>query len=335
MSLSRDLRVLGSSVVGPGIGEIFYLVANRTTDPYYVLLNKRRVNEGSIFTSLSAAYAAMATNQNDTLLVFPGDHVSTASLTWAKDATNIVGVGSKNQRFQPSTLTTGGVRLTCTTADVEEIIDITGNYVSMYGVGTFNSAASTSNKRDIKISGRNFYAELCSFRGGNSSTQTGNATAGIPIWVNSATAGGGNGMWLKSCAIGSSGNADRTKGPGCIYFEGGAAAGFNPVIEDCILSSRHSASSNQSCLVLLEANYAVDRELLFKGCTFYNFVENLASLMDYAIQDECATTHMIVIDPTCSMAGIDAWCNVATFCFTSIANAASDGGKVIAVDTTP
>uniref|UniRef100_A0A6M3LHW1 Pectate lyase n=1 Tax=viral metagenome TaxID=1070528 RepID=A0A6M3LHW1_9ZZZZ len=334
MSVTREMRAQVANIVGPGYGEIICLVADRD-DAYGDLLRRRGVTAGSIFTDLAEAEDAMTANRNDCLLVYPGDHAVTASITWDKSVTNIIGVGSKNQRFQPSTLTTGGVRLSCTTAAVAEILLITGDYVSMYGVGTFNSAASTSNKSDINISGRNFYAELCAFRGGNSSTQTANATAGIPIWVDSATAGGGNAMWIKNCHIGSPGNADRTKGPGCIYFEGGAAAGFNPVIENCILSSRHSASTNQSCLVLLEANYAVDRELLFKSCNFYNFVENLASLMDYAIQDECATTHMITLDPGCTMTGIDAWCNVGTYCFTTQTNATSDGGKGIAVDTTP
>jgi len=316
---SFGLPVLGQA----GCGEIFHLVTNKTTDTYYGLLSDRKVSEDTIFTTLATAYAAMTTNQNDTLYVYPGDHVQTASLTWAKDATNIIGVGSINQRFQPSTLTTGGVRISCTTAAVDSIIDFTGNYVSLYNIGTFNSAASTSNKCDIKISGKNFFADYCSFRGGNSSTQTANATAGIPIWVASSVAGGGNAMWIRNSVIGSAGNADRTKGPGCIYFEGGAAAGFNPVIENCLLSTRASASTNQCCLVLLEANYSVDRELLFKGCNFYNFVENLASLVDYAIQDECATTHMITIDSRCTATGIDYWSNAPTYCF--VCAPASDG----------
>jgi hypothetical protein len=323
------------SVTGQGFfGDIFYLA--KSDSQYLTMLQEvHKVPDANLFTDLTAAENAMVANRGDVLLVFPGDHTVSASITWDKSMTSIIGVGSKNQRFQPSTLTTGGIRLSCTTVGVAEILNITGDYVSMYGVGTFNSAASTSNKSDINISGRNFYAELCAFRGGNSSTQTANATAGIPIWVDSAIAGAGNAMWLYRCQIGSSGNADRTKGPGCIYFEGGAAAGFNPVIEQCLLSGRHSASTNQSCLVLLEANYSIDRELLFKGCNFYNFVENLASLMDYVIQDECGTTHMITIDPDCTMTGIDAWCNVATYCFATQANAASDGGKGIAVDTTP
>lgn len=314
MSLARDLRVLGANFIGPGIGEIFYLVKNRTTDVYYNLLLERRVPEDQIFTTIATAEDAMTAGRNDTLFVYPGDHIVTSSITWDKSMTNIVGVGSKNQRFQPSTLTAGGVRLTCTTTAVAEILNITGDYVSLYGVGTFNSAADTGNKSDINISGKNFFADYCSFRGGNSSTQTQNATAGIPIWVDSAIAGAGNAMWVRNSVIGSAGNTDRTKGPGCVYFEGGAAAGFNPVFENCLLSTRIStANLNQSCLVLLEGNYAVDRELLFKNCNFYNFVENLASQLDYAIQDECATTHSITIDQNCTATGIDAWTNAVTY----------------------
>ncbi len=298
-----------------GMGESFYLVPAQSANyRYWDWLVSSGVNPSNMFTSLASAENAMQANRGDTLFVYPGDHAVTASITWDKSNTNIVGVGSKNQRYQPSTLTVGGIRIKCVTTGIDNILNITGDYVSLYNIGTFNSYDAAANVCDIKIAGRNFYAEGCSFRGGTGATQVGTAVSGVPIYINSAAAGGGNSAWFKDCVIGSSGNTDRTKGPGCVYFIGGAAAGFAVKFENCEFSSRIStANADQSCLILLEANYAVDRELLFKNCNFYNFVENLASQLDYAIQDECATTHSITIDQTCTATGIDAWTNATTY----------------------
>uniref|UniRef100_A0A6M3LAR8 Pectate lyase n=1 Tax=viral metagenome TaxID=1070528 RepID=A0A6M3LAR8_9ZZZZ len=307
--------IMTATGFGPGMGKIKYLcVDGSSTSQYEPWLWDQGVKESEIFYDLATAYAAMEAYRNDILLVLPGDHIQTAQLTWDKDATALVGCGSLNQRFQGSTYVSGGIRISCVTAAVTDILNITADYFSMYNIGTFNSAANTGNKSDINISGKNFYADHCAFRGGNNATQIANATAGIPIWVDSAIAGGGNAMWIKNSMIGSAGNTTRTKGPGCMYFEGGAAAGFNPVIENCLLSTRCEVETgSQTCMILLEANYAVDRELLFKGCNFYNFVENLANKLDVCITDECATTHTITIDQTCTLSGVDAWATPMTY----------------------
>jgi hypothetical protein len=326
-NLDPSLIAWIQSVTGQGFfGEVFYLA--KSSSQYLTMLQDvHRVPDANLFTDLKTAEAAMVANRGDVLLVFPGDHIVTESITWDKSNTSIIGVGSRNQRFQPGTLTTGGIRLTCTTTAVAEILNITGDYVSLYGIGTMNNAANTGNYSDINISGRNFFADYCAFRGGNNTTQNQNATAGIPIWVDSAIAGAGNAMWIRNSMIGSAGNVTRTKGPGCIYFQGGAAAGFNPVIENCLLSTRCEVQTgNQSCMVLLEAAYAVDRELLFKNTNFYCFVENLANQLDVAITDECTTTHTITIDQNCTASGIDAWATPMTFVKCSAPAGSATGG---------
>jgi len=298
-----------------GRGEAYYLVpATSSTSLYRSWLEANGLDPTKMFLTAATAEDAMKANRGDTLFILPGDHAVTASITWDKSNTNIVGVGSVNQRFQPSTLTVGGVRVKCVTTGIDNIFNITGDYVSLYNFGTFNSYDAAGNVCDIKIAGRNFYAEGCSFRGGTGATQIATAVAGIPVYINSAVAGGGNAAYFKNCVLGSSGNTTRTKGPSCLYAIGGAAAGFNIVLEDCILSSRCEAQTgNQVSMVLLEGAYAVDRELLFKGCNFYNFVENLANRLDVAIVDECTTTHTITIDQTTTLSGVDAWATPMTY----------------------
>jgi hypothetical protein len=126
-----------------------------------------------------------------------------------------------------------------------------------------------------------------------------------------------------------------TTGPGAARFETSSSA-FAPKFKRCTFEMRcETSGSANPQLINLQGNYAVDRYLLLEDCFFYNFWENLGGLMDYAIVDGCGTTHAIVLKGTTAMFGIDAWCNVATYTMSTIANAESDGGKGIAVDTTP
>ena len=307
---------------GMGIGEQFYLVpATSSTSLYREFLLANGVDPTKIYSTLAAAESDMKANRNDVLYVFPGDHAVTASITWDKSVTSIVGVTSPNQRYQPSTLTTGGTRIKCVTTGIDNILNITGDYVSLYNFGTYNSYDAAGNVCDIKVAGRNFYAEGCSFRGGTGAAQIA-AVAGVPVYINSAVAGGGNAAWFKNCVLGSSGNTTRTAGPGCLYCVGGAAAGFSIKFDDCEFQSRIEAETgSQVSQVLLEANYAVDRELLFNRCNFYNFVENLANQLDVMCVDECTTTHTITISAGCTFSGIDAVATPMTY----VKNCASVG----------
>jgi hypothetical protein len=333
MGVSRELRSYVAKVIGGIPGDIYVVTADRS-DEYIKTLTGRGIGSGNIYTSFASALDAAKTDANDCILLCPGDHTVTSEPTVDLDVLNIIGMGSKNQYFQPSTLTNGGVRLSCTTSAVESCLNITGHYVSLYGFGTFNSAASTSNVADIKVAGRNFYAENMAFRGGNSTTQTQSATqAGVPVYINSAVAGGGNAARFVNCNVGSAGNVARTKAAGCVYCAGGAAAGFAVEFENCRLTSRiETASGNDVSMIWLAGAYAIDRYLLLKDCVVYNFWENLASKLTCAISDDCTTTHQTLIHHS-SAYGIAAWCNVTTYTFVgNMPQSAADGGIGVVCD---
>jgi hypothetical protein len=285
------------------VGNVFHLVtAKGSTDPYYVLL-KDRVEDGNIFASLTDAHAAMTSNQGDVLIVYPGSHVQADSLTWSKSNTMIVGAGSPNQTYQPSTLTTGGVRLTCTTAAVGQILNITGHYVSMYNIGTQNSASDSGNISDIRIVGRNFYARNCAFRGGTGATQIGTADCGLGVFVDTSVAGAGNGMVLEQCTIGSSGNTIRTVGACCMSFGAGSAAGgFEPRFYDCVFSAYTQTSG--CYFINAQYNAGFDRFALFKNCLFLNFA-NPATPMAEAIRNNNDTAWIVL--QNCGGFGFTKW----------------------------
>lgn len=333
---SFGIPIYGGGLIGPGAGKVFHLVTSKvSTNLYWNKLNEDRVDPNTIFSSLTDAYAAMTSDQNDALLVYPGNHLQTASLTWAKNATKIIGVGSPNQAYQPRTLTSGGVRLATTTANVAEILNITGHYVEMYGIGTENYADDADNLADVKITGKNFYAESCSFRGGDATTQVATDGAGVPLIFATDVSGGANAAYFKNCVIGSSGNTTRTKGPSCALFSGGTTStGFGIMFEDCRFSSRcETATSDNVCQIRLgNATSSVDRELYFKRCLFYNFTANFGTGLTNGIDDQCTTTHSILLHG-CLYHGILSPSNVATFCFTVDPIAHTNGSEALATVT--
>jgi hypothetical protein len=299
-----------------GAGNVYHLVTAKTAaDTYYAQLIELGVDDGSIFSSLSTAYDAMKTLKGDTLCVYPGSHVQTASLAWAKDDTRIVGMGSPNQAYQPGTLTSGGVRLTCVTTGISEILNVTGHYVQIIKIGTYNSFSATTNYCDIRIVGRNAYLYGVSLRGGNGANQLATLGVGVPLIVDTTASGGGNGLLVENSTIGSSGNSARTKGPGCVQFLGpGANAGFGIHFKDCTFSSRiETATADSVGLIQISGNGAVDRELLFDRCFFYNFSQNFGTTATNVFRDSCATTHQIVLNGCYANKGFTNWTDAATY----------------------
>lgn len=328
MSVPRSFKDRIHQYLGvPYLGDVFCVVADRS-DNYAKNLSGMGITHGSIYTDFQEAEDAMATDSGDVLVLFPGQHTVTTSTTWDKDMTYLIGAGPRYQAYQPSTLTNGGTRLTCTTAGVSEIINITGHYVTVKGIGTQNTAASATSYCDIRVSGKNTVLSEVSLRGGTGSTQIATLGAGVPLIVDTSVAGAGNGLLVEDSVLGSSGNTARTKGPGCIYFPGGAAAGFGMHFKRCTLSTRiETATTNSVGLVCLAANYAVDRELEFEDTTFYNFSENLGTAPTYVFRDACATTHQIVLKGNCVYnIGISSWTDAATYLSCSVPSGNLTGG---------
>jgi len=283
---------------GCDIWDQFHLVKNKSTDLYYKRLRSLDVDDSRIFPTLSAGYAALTSDRGDKLYVYPGDHVQTAQLTWAKNDTKLIGVGSENQRHQPSTLTTGAIRISTVTANVPYVFSVTGKYVTFENFGTFNSINDTDNLGDLQISGRNFHGKKLAVRGGNNATQVASATSGIPLTVDTDAYG----FRFEDCEFGSAGNTTRTAGPGFARFAAGA--GGAGIFDKCAFSMRSETSGTDVYGFIVEEN-ALDRLLQFINCSFYNFSENWGALPDYLFNIDQTTTFDIILRGDCAIAGFD------------------------------
>lgn len=285
-------------------GKQFFLVTAKTAaDVYYAQLIAAGVEDGDIYATLATAYAAMLTGRGDVLYVMPGNHTQTASLTWSKADTAIVGVMPHRATYHAA----GQPRIVCTTAAVASILNINAANVSMFNIGTYNAAANAGNLYDIIITKNNFYAEGCHFRGGNATEQTtasSTAPAGVPLTL-AADGSAANGGYFKDCTIGSSGNATRTKGPGCLFVPAGSG-GFGLTFENCTFSmASKAATGNNLSMIYIVGNYSIPRELLFKNCFFYNYAPTVLENLDIVVQDDCTTDHSIIY-MNCGFLGVDA-----------------------------
>ena len=320
--------IMNETGLGPGIGQVRFLVGEDTS--YYSWLrDDLRQDPALMHFTLQSAYDNATANRNDVVLVMPDDYTLTAQVDWNKSQTHILGLGGPNQRHCPTTATTGAVRFYCATANVDTILKISGDYVQLQGFQSMNTVSDADNRGDILISGKNTFMRNIRPRGGNGANQLNNATAGVPLIIEASS---GNGMTAVDCFFGSAGNSDRSAGVGAVLFEASAGA-FAPVFRRCTFEMRCETNSSVPKLVHLAGNYAVDRYLLFDNCFFYNFWNNLVGKPPTVIDDDCATTHAIILKDSAQF-GFDAWCTSATYCFTSSPIANTDGGETLAVATT-
>ena len=135
--------LMGTLGVGPGIGEVHFLV--KAASAYYSWLrDDMRVNPSLIHYTLAEGEDALTASRNDCLLVYPGAYDETAELAWDKANTHLIGLGGPNvggDWAEPN------VVLYSDETDVATIINVTGansqfhNFVvSNYG----NNAACRS-----------------------------------------------------------------------------------------------------------------------------------------------------------------------------------------------
>jgi len=312
-NIAKDAAIELSKIAGGATGEVFYVCPVSNTAVHDWLAN--RVPSGHLFTTLAQAYSACVTLRGDTIYIFPGDYACTSHIDIDKDNIRIIGASSPNMAYGASTPASGIVRLKTVTAAQDYVLHITGDYVQLYNIETFNSADNAGNYADIYVVGRNFYANNCAFRGGNGATQVTTATAGVPVKIASTAYA----ARFDDCRIGSPGNTTRTTGPGFVRFEAGAGGAGMVQFNNCIFAMRSETTGDNVSGFIIEEG-SIDRLLIFRGCTFYNFSVNWGALPDHMINDDQTATHDVLFCGGCGMMGFDS---------------ASDSARVMASDPLP
>jgi hypothetical protein len=249
------------------------------------------------FQSLTAAYNSTTAGNNDVVvLIGDGSTAGTArltsTLTWAKNATHLIGVTAPTmiaQRARISHLTTATTNF--------KLLNITasgcifGNFSLFQGIGQ-----ASTDEQLADISGdRNYFGNV---QFGGIGAANGASRAGsYSVYVN-----GGAENTFDGCTFGLDTIA-RSAANASVKFAGQAQRN---VFQNCLFPMYATATSPW----FIDANSvsSIDRFQLFKGCTFINTGTSTAAAV---VSFNASQGGTIVLD-NCTVAGASKWTASAT-----------------------
>lgn len=292
--------IMNQLSLGPGIGEVAYLVPETSsTSNYRRQLEANGVSEADTYTSLAAAYAATTGYRNDVILAMPGAYDETASLTWAKPNTHILGCGGPNTWGDNSE---ANVCIYTDTTAVAEVINITGQNGIMKNVNIENYGAASTNLVAVKLDKYGWTFENCRIAGDMTSQQGGNVDCGSLMIEY-------DGMYPKflNCQIGQDVWSERTQAnKGVIIFKDGQTNGG--VFEKCRILSR-AGTTAAVAMVRVNGVNKLGRGWTFDECGFLNYFATGETKPNQVFYESAASSigDRDVILHNCYMQGIDAW----------------------------
>jgi len=289
--------IMTQTGLGPGIGEVFYVAPTASaTSQFKTQLESMNVESGSIYATPTAAEAAMVAYRNDVMLVAPAAYAQTASITWDKAFSHMLGMGGPNVGGDYSEY---GCALYTTTANVAEIINITGQNCIFNGLIFNNVGADADNVTAVKLDKYGCVFKDCHIAGTMAATQS------AAVLANSLQIEY-DGMYpiFDHCIIGQDVWSERTgANAGVILFKDGQTNGG--IFRDCQILSR-SETATCAFVSVVGAN-KLGRGWTFRNCDFNNYTTG--TKMNQAFYESASNSigdRQIVL-VNCSLNGCDAW----------------------------
>lgn len=282
--------------LGPGIGDVFYLVVSGSA--YHVWLLNQKVSGDHIFTTLAAAYAATTASRNDVILAFPGAYVQTAELAWTNAHTHLIGLGGPNiggDYSEPN------VVFYTTTANVASVLTVTGAYSQFHNFVVENNKDDADNLTAATINIYGTRWKSVAFHGNMQSTQ--NATA-----VCASLYIGAAGMYplIEDCIIGQDVWGERAAAnSGVLRFSSTGGRPNGGIFRRCQLLS--TGSTVTCAMVAIPAATSTGRGWLFDQCTFQHFNDAGVSLNQAFYSVGAGVEKHTMLLHQCSAFGIDEW----------------------------
>ena len=249
-------------------GKIFFVLNNNDTQFGDFQYKFPPDNSGVVrtYSDLASAYAATTSGQNDVIVIDSGatSNKLNAMLTVANNKVHFIGldwllgIHRGNNARSLVTFVAPGVA-----TDVSAI-KVTGTGCSFRGIKVANNATVAQNLSAMLDYGNNTYCEDCTFHNLGSAHLT-NASAADLILA------GGDSIY-KNCEIGQD-TLQRTvaSGQSILISKGSSAqAATRCIFDHCFIS--HYSSQTTAVFVRVGAAGDIDRYVLFKNCSFLNFV---------------------------------------------------------------
>lgn len=259
----------GMSTVPPFTGNVFYVNESTGSDG----------NSGGMYdplATLSQALSLATDGNNDVIFLTGTVHVS-ATLTWSKSKTHLIGLA-------PTLDSQARARISQTGSTVfTPLVSVTGSECIFRNIGSFHGFANASTQICWSdTGGRNQYSH-CLFGG------MGNATAAAQAGSRSLVVGGTTGEnTFANCQIGLD-TITRSAANASLEFTGGTPRN---VFRNCVFPA---LTSSASALFVTVGASAMDRWALFDACAFINCVESTGTTMTAGIIANASAGGMILL----------------------------------------
>ena len=254
------------------------------------------------FQTLSAAYNATTSGNNDVVVIVGNGQASgsqrlSATFTWAKDATHLVGVCSPVLYSQRARIApTAGA-----TAFANFFV-ISGDGCIFENIQWFHGfTTGTTSQICVNISGERNYFRNCHFAGmGDQESADNSGSRSLKIG-----SGGTGENVFDSCVIGLD---TVTRGAANASIEFAGATPRN-VFRNCILPFQADAATPLA--ILTSGSGSMDRHQVFDRCVFVNNISSTSTTLTAATTLAASSGGLIFLKD-CSAVGITDWFSDAT-----------------------
>lgn len=262
------------------------------------------------FATLSQAHTVAVANNNDVVLL-TGTVRTTATTTWSKDKTHLIGLTSPVMSNQRARISQTGSTV------FSPLVNMTAQGCIVQNIGTFHGFADASAQVCWSDAGGRNYYENVSFLG------MGNATAAAQAGGRSLVVTGSTGEnTFRNCQIGLDTIASSAANAS-LEFAGGTPR--NTFI-NCVFPRQTSAAT--PLMVLVTGAAAIDRWQWFQDCQFINNIKSTSTQMTVAMSMTNASPGGLFMLQRCSSIGSTKWGDT-----NALANMYVDGGAPTAAST--
>lgn len=276
--------------------------------------------------SLTQAYALATAGKND-VIVIVGDGATTATqrlsakLTWAKNATHLMGMTAPaiNKRARISTVSGA-------TTNISNLIDVTANGCCFLNFSLFQGVGQTSTAEELfQVSGSENYFGNIDFLGMGS--VAGAAEAGSY----SLKLYGAQENVFENCYIGvDTRDRDAANTNILIRKNASAVASTRNIFRNCTVAMR--ATDTDPTFVNSNEAGGLDRFVLFDGCTFIN---SGTSALAAAVAGKTDQGGKVILN-NCSVIGASEWGNLSNDAAILVTGAVPNGNTSgVAVNANP
>ena len=275
--------------------------------------------------TLVEAHRLLKADKNEAVFMYAEDNSASgttdyqsATLTWSKDGTHLVGLNSLGFMGQRSRI----AQLSTATA-VTILVNITASNCSWHNIHVFQGVNDADSLIAVQITGERNLFQNCHFAGIGNNTQ--DVSGARSLKLNAAAE-----ILFKHCTIGLD-TISRDTVPSEMEF---VSAVTRVVFEDCLFPTMSGAAG--FTWLKADTSGAIDRFVIFKDCLFINAVNSTATEMTEAFDTHVSLGGSIIIQNS-GIVGVgaavwDASTDGVVYVTSPDAGANGDGGHAEAVD---